>query len=244
MAAVNMPNVEGLNTVAELKNAIAKMTKELSWLLENIDWRNVNQLHIPLDGGAFITIENDGITVNDGIVDTFKVNVKGKMTSTGAEIQSSSGYPKVVMDPDGQLFGAYLAENKSVTMGPMTVGYSSPYVLWKLDNLVFYQLILSDTLSLFGNSNITISANSDKKLLLSAGTVSLLAINFIEVSSWGKLKSVQTGLTADQTFSKKGTETGLSAVLNCGIPLGTQFKDVNGTIHTWTGVTPHTHTQN
>lgn len=248
MAAVNMPNVEGLNTIAELKNAIAKMTKELSWLLENIDWRNINQLHITLHGGASVTIENDGITVNDGTMDTFKVNTDGKVTMTGATVQSRQGYPKVVIDPDNQLFGAYTSETEAVTIGPFKTGVaSSPYVRWESANVGHHLAILNGKLSAFGFLDVAIAAGNKKEVILQGERIKLNAEQTVDVDSWEKLKNTATSRNLLQELTSKANanvNTGLSDTLNCGIPIGTQLMTAGGGTVTWMGVSPHTHKQN
>lgn len=243
MAAVNMPNVEGLNTVAELKNAIAKMTKELSWLLENIDWRNINQLHIALNGGASVTIENDGITVNDGTMDTFKVNTDGKVTMTGATVQSANGYPKVVIDPDNQLFGAYTSETEAVTIGPYKSGVStSPYVRWESAGKGHQMNILGNQLLMSGFLEVAIAAGLGRNVVIQGDRIKLYPEQTVDVDSWSKIRNTSTGQTLDQ-FATKGVYTESSQSYNCGIPIGTQFKDVNGMTWTWGGVPEHSHKQ-
>lgn len=247
MAAVNMPNVEGLNTVAELKNAIAKMTKELSWLLENIDWRNINQLHITLNGGASVTIENDGITVNDGTMDTFKVNTEGKVTMTGATVQSRQGYPKVVIDPDNQLFGAYTSETEAVTIGPYKSGVStSPFVRWESGAKGQQINVLGERWLVSGFMELALVAGVGKDVVLSGSRVKLEASSSVDVPSWDKLRNVANSRNMLQELGSKanlGVNTGLSDTLNCGIPIGTQLMTAGGGTVTWMGVSPHTHTQ-
>lgn len=97
MAEFQMPNVDGMNSMDELKNAVGKMAKELGWLLNNIDWKNINELNISLNGGASVNIANEGITVNDGANNTFTVNRNGEVTMTGATIQNflNTGFVRI-----------------------------------------------------------------------------------------------------------------------------------------------------
>lgn len=244
MAAVNMPNVEGLNTVAELKNAIAKMTKELSWLLENIDWRNINQLHITLNGGASVTIENDGITVNDGTMDTFKVNTEGKVTMTGATVQSKNGYPKVVMDPDNQLFGAYASPTQSVTIGPFRTGSTdSPYVLFEAQGIGHYLTALNGVLTFFGFMELAFSAGAGRNISFRGEKLMLYLEQAMEIQSWEKIKNTTTGQTLDQAFSKKGDSTASAGYHNHGILPGTKLMVEGGGYVVWSASGDHTHVQ-
>ncbi|WP_028547238.1 hypothetical protein [Paenibacillus taiwanensis] len=250
MAAVNMPNVNSIDPnskdgVEQLHNAVAKMSKELSWLLQNIDWKNINHLYIELNGGASVTIENDGITVNDGTHDTFTVNSDGKVKMTGATIQSKdSAYPKVVMDPEKDLFGAYQSPTQSVEIGTYRTETSSPYVGLFSSTESYYHAIFGDSYRLFGSAAIQIVSGLGREIILTGEHVYLEGKSFVDVPNWNRLRNKETGLTATQTFAAKGIQTDQSISFNGGIAPGTQLMVAGGGTVTWMGIPAHSHTQN
>lgn len=239
MASFELPNVEGLTSIEELKNAVGKMTKELSWLLNNLDWKNVNELNIGLDNGAFIRISNDGITINDGNMITFQADVNGKVTMTGALIQSKTGYPKIVIDPDNELFGAYASESSYINITPTGSPAGSPQLLINGggESMLLYQQSTSSLISATGN--LTINSSRDINFVPGspAGRVWVLFDSFFDFNSNTSLYQQLLGKAS------KGAATSSAGPYNCGIPIGTQFKDVNGQVWTWQGVPAHSHTQ-
>lgn len=249
MASVNMPSVmdvSSMNSIAELKNAVAKMSKELSWLLENLDWGNINRLHIRLNDGATVTIMNDGITINNGEVDTFKADKEGNVVMTSAVVQSKEGYPKVVMDPQSDLFGAYQSETQNVTVGVYgSTLTSSPYVQWVGGpGQAYVSSMLDGVHNFIGTTPVRLAAGPGQNTFIDGQRIALSAQTYVDVPSWGSLRDNSTLQTAEQTFCKKGTQTSPSPPFNGGIPIGTVLKDINGVPYTWTGIPAHTHTQN
>jgi hypothetical protein len=166
MAGYQMPNVSGMNSVEELKNAVGKMAKELNWLLNNLDWKNINELNIQLNGGASVKIDNSGITINNGEVDTFKADIDGQVTMTGATIQSQDEYPKIVIDPETNLLN--IATTPSVSMQVTANNtYELPAILWQTPAMTGGISPIPGTLYMYtSDGDIQISANQD--LFLSA----------------------------------------------------------------------------
>lgn len=240
MASFEMPNVEGLNTVEELKNAVGKMTKELSWLLNNIDWKNINEINISLNNGAFVKIDDEGFTINNGQADTFKADINGKTTATGITVQSSNGYPKVVIDPDSNLFGAYASDTQYVRIVPLQATTNAPQVIIASPNgnLNFYQISAVSYLLAY-NSDMLLQASKD--ITLTPG-----ALNHVNVAFDGLLDKNAGTTLYQQLLGKaaKGSQTGTSGSANGGIPIGTQLMIAGGGTVTWTGIPNHSHTQN
>lgn len=75
-----------------------------------------------LNAGAYILIDGSGLTINNGAVDVLKADIDGHVVMTSAVIQSSTGYPKVVMDPTGQLFAAHTTVDTYVGITPDYLG--------------------------------------------------------------------------------------------------------------------------
>lgn len=241
MAGFSLPNVDGLTSLEQVKNAVGIMTKELSWLMNNIDWKNVNELNIPLNGGGAVTIFDGGITVNNGVMDTFTVDIDGKVTMTSALIQSATGYPKVVMDPDTDLFGAYKSATEFIQMEAIDGLIAAPRL--KLDSgigsLSLYQQAASANMFAV-NSKLNISAADDVSIY-SSNPFKGVYISFEQLTD----SSLGTSLF-QQLLGKanKGISTSLSGSANGGIPIGTVLQKADGGTVTWNGIPSHSHAQN
>ncbi|MFF2015012.1 phage tail protein [Paenibacillus sp. NPDC058177] len=72
-----------------------------------------------------------------------------------------------------------------------------------------------------------------------------ISVSGIRIESITGLQSALNGLGEGLTGkASKGAVTGSAGPYNCGIPIGTVLRDVDGKAYTWTGVPAHTHTQN
>lgn len=265
MANVQLPSVntaeqDNGKLLKQLLNAYIMLTEELTHLLNNLDTRNINYLsadvidagtlnaalvkiQTALMNGGFITLDAEGMKINNGYMDTFKVGLDGKPIMTGASVQSATGYPKVVMDPDSQLFGAYTSETEAVTIGPYKTGVSSsPYVRWESAGKGHQMNILGNQLLMSGFLEVAIAAGLGRNVVIQGDRIKLHPEQTVDVDSWSKIRNTSTGQTLDQ-FATKGVYTESSQSYNCGIPIGTQFKDVNGMTWTWGGVPAHSHKQ-
>lgn len=261
MANVQLPsvNLEEQDTGKLLKNLInayIMLTEELTFLLNNLDTRNINELNADiinagtinaalvkiqtaLMNGGFISIDDQGIKVNDGTRDTMKVGLDGKPIMTGAQIQSKTGFPAVVMDPDNDLFGAYTDQSKSVKIEATNISTGSPRIIVanEIGSLNFYQQGGGANIYTF-NSELRISSNRD--IDLSPG------MSYSVVIPFSQLRDFNDNISLSVKLSQKaaaGVSTGLSGSHNHGIPDGTQFKDVNGMTHTFRAAGSHSHSQ-
>lgn len=138
MANVNLPNTDGMTTMDELRNAVGKMTKELSWLLNNLDTRNVNELNAEVIVAESITgdkIQANAITAGKIDVDQLSaisadlgtisagiirgIKIFGSLIST-----SETQYPRVVLDPSTTAFGVYADANNGIQIPAYDLGVS------------------------------------------------------------------------------------------------------------------------
>lgn len=238
MAGFSLPNVDGLTSLEQVKNAVGIMTKELSWLMNNIDWKNVNELNIPLNGGGAVVIHDGGITVNNGTMDTFTVDIDGKVTMTSALIQSATGYPKVVMDPDTDLFGAYLDAKNYIQVEANYGGVPSLNFIQggafkaRMDTLLGYLEIRSLT-------SLLIQATLDIEIATGASSI-------LKLPPFGRVESStgqNLGVVLDSK-AKAGISTGWSGDHNHGIPPGTVLRTADGGTVTFASAPQHTHAQN
>lgn len=109
----------------DLVNKTNTIVSELQNILLNMDSINVTSLSAgtvivyDLDGGpGTITLNKDGMVINNGTVNTFVVDINGNVTMTSATIQSATGFPRIVMDPSGSLFAAYSSSSDVLTISP------------------------------------------------------------------------------------------------------------------------------
>lgn len=93
MPIPTLPKAQGTSN-EELINYLAKLQKEVQWLLANLDTKNVRQLDADvinagtLDAGlvtvrsdltsGYIQIDSTGLKANDGTKNTFEINSSGK----------------------------------------------------------------------------------------------------------------------------------------------------------------------
>ncbi len=101
MAGVILPDVQGLSSVDDLKNAVAKMTKELSWLLNNLDTRNMNYI--------------DGDIVVEGSITAAKLFVEEL-----SAISANLGHITAGLIEAVQIFGSYIATSQSFPRSEMS----------------------------------------------------------------------------------------------------------------------------
>lgn len=133
-----IPTFSGLPPYPEFQdvvNKINKLVNELRNLMLNLDSLNVISLtadHIDAGtidagvvtvradyaSGAYVEIGPTGMKIYDGSKFTFTVDINGNVTMTGATVQSTTGYPKVVMDPTSNFLQAAQDANRYVVITP------------------------------------------------------------------------------------------------------------------------------
>lgn len=193
--------------------------------------------------GAYTNISDGGITINDGTADTFRADVTGKVTMTGALIRSKYGYPAIVMNPDGDLVGAYVNANNSVSIVANDLG--SPALNFTYGGSVVGQL--NTRLGL-----LSIEGRSDVEIFADAGDIYLNAANRIitNATDWSKYRtstdvSLQDALNGKANYGSS-TSSASGGGHNHGIPNGTVLMVDGGGTVTWSvyGGFTHSHTQN
>lgn len=105
-----MPSVQGATTLDEVKNTVGIMIKELSWLLQNLDTRNVNELNaeviiagsIQADKIAAGAITADKIEAGAITADKIDVDELSAITANMGKLTS------------GEIYGAYIATKEGV----------------------------------------------------------------------------------------------------------------------------------
>lgn len=195
-----------------------------------------------LTSGAYTTISDNGITINDGTMNTFRADVTGQVTMTGALIRSKTGFPAIVMNPSGDLVGAYVDINNYVSIVANDLG--SPALNFGYSGSVVGQL--NTRLGI-----LSIEGRPDVEIFADTGDIYLRAGNRIITNStdWSTFtnqsNSLQNDLDAKAT-SGVSTSSASGGGHNHGIANGTQLLDADGvTIHTFVSYSgfSHSHTQ-
>jgi len=253
-------------SVEDIRKQLNSICDDLNFFFTNLDSLNVKHLtadvidagtlnanlvkiRSDLTAGAFIQLDGNGLTVNNGTFDTFTVDINGNVTMTSATIQSQSAYPKVVMDPNNDLFGAYTSATNSIVVGAFNGGTGAPYLEWVNG---------SDNVSIDLTSGVyTVGGNSGAELRFPSGDLDLkgrdnflFADNFTWVPDWNQIKDQNTNNTLQDefdTFAIKGNPTSSDGggSFNGGISPGTVLMVDGGGTVTWAGITipAHSHTQ-
>lgn len=154
-----IPTFSGLPPYPEFQdvvNKINKLVNELRNLMLNLDSLNVISLtadHIDAGtidagvvtvradyaSGAYVEIGPTGMKIFDGSKFTFNVDISGNVTMTGATVQSTSGYPKVVMEPTSNFLQAAQDANRYVVITPFNT--STP-AIQLFDGLIGKSLLM------------------------------------------------------------------------------------------------------
>jgi len=150
-------------------------------------------------------------------------------TITGALIRTTASGTRIELSSSGNLLAAYFDDNNYIAINPL-FGSGPAFQFFRNGSMI--GSIVMNANDIWINSSGNIGLNT-------GGTVT-----FSGASDWSRLsipgQNLQAALNAK---ASSGTSTGTSPVFNCGIPIGTQFRDVNGSIWTWGGVPSHSHTQ-
>lgn len=219
------PDTNGLPPFADFEMVKAKLNElvnKYNTLLVNLDSLNVVSLtadHIDagtidanlvrirsdLTAGAYIEIDGNGMVINNGSFDTFTADINGQVTMTRALIQSSpGGFPRIVMDPDNQLFAAY---SSATSFAALTYNGEMGYPALDIRNS-------SDVINIgFNNSMLANSGiySSNSFEVRSLGSI-YLSSSDIRMTGWNNLKnfdgdSLQDELNSIQTqFSNMQTQ--------------------------------------
>lgn len=265
--------VTGDESLEDLMDLVAKLQKNVDWLMDgNLSSKNVREiggynvsqtLFRSRDGDVGLSSANDaadpvrlwaGSTNKDTA--PWRVYKSGKSVMTGALIQSKSGYPKIVMDPENDLFGAYLDPNRMVLIEALYASAGSPAITFHNSLIpIEAQIFLNSglqSLIIASPNDIQISANGSNGLTL-GGTRTVINgwSKFVNSATW---RSLQMDLDAKASTSalagkaNSGVSTGLSGSHNHGINPGEFIQIYNGSgnptrLHSWAAAPQHSHAQ-
>lgn len=191
MAGVNLPNVEGMTSLADLKNAVGKMTKELSWLLNNLDTRNLNYV----DGDLLVEGTVTALKLQVDELSAISANL-GKIVSGevyGAYIATRDGeFPRAEINNSGDLLAVYTDDENYLTVEPGITG--EPTIVYRKSGAV--SLILGPAFGVTG-----VLANTSIVLGTQSGVTNIVCgtSDFVAVPSWDKFKN-GTGTSLQSEF--------------------------------------------
>lgn len=212
MANAPFPDVGSQDSLEQLRAIVGEISQLLNWLFQgNIDSLNVRRLtadkvtagtllaalvtiRANLTGAAFIRIDGNGMTVNDGTRDVFTVDINGKVTMTGALVQSSaSSYPRVELNSVSTLFKAAQTANERIEIAA-SYSAGTPALLFYQGGTIksYMQLVGTDILfaallgyqmSFSANNNINFTTTSGADINLSAaGAVNLAPTGALKIN--------------------------------------------------------------
>lgn len=235
---INGASLSQLQTIVKsLMNTTAILTEELTYLLNNLDTRNVNELNAEVVVAGSVTA--DKITVNE--LSALSANM-GKLTSGeiyGAYIATrENAYPRAEMSNEKDLFGAYLNANNYIQIEadygdvPSLNFIQDGAIKARMDTLLGYLEIRSLT-------SLLIQATLDIELATGASSI-------LKIPPFGRVESSDgqnLGVVLDSK-AKAGISTGWSGDHNHGIPPGTVLRTADGGTVTFASAPQHTHAQN
>lgn len=177
-APPNTDNVQELQKyVKQLANTVAMMAKDLDFTINgNMDSRNTREIggyNVDLtelkskNGTVGISSYNDpDPSVDDvrfwaGNVDKntapWKVTEAGKMYATGAEISTKNGYPRIVIDPEGNFIGVEYDADNFIRFEPDISG--SPVIRFRKDGTNVGSFVTTlGYLEIFGLTTLMLNA--------------------------------------------------------------------------------------
>lgn len=202
----NLPQLQKI--VKGLLNTTAILTEELTYLLNNLDTRNVNEI----DGDILVTGTVTAGKIAAGAITAEKIDVDelsaisanfGKMTSGeiyGTYIATREfGYPRAEMSNTSNLFGAYSSSSNYITMN--SVGTSgTPQMIVSGPLAIMSLLMLGSTVyqSVTGGN-----------LSLSADEIRIIPNDFrgIKVSAFSDIVDESSGKSLQQVLDEKQDKT-------------------------------------
>ena len=201
-------------TFDDLKQAYSALSQRLFNLLCNLDSLNVVRIDAgtvqvyDLSGGsgATITLTKDGLVINDGTTDTFKADASRHVTMTGATVQTQAGYPKVEMDPNGNLLAAYLDADSHITISPAVGGTPTILIVDNGTNLGSLSTLSNEFTVYALSNNLVLKSNVGIDMQPAAGSSVIFP-------AWTQVLNFGSGRTLQQDIDSKANGSGISGTV-------------------------------
>lgn len=249
MANVQLPSInqgeqDTNKMVKQLLNAYIMLTEELTFMLNNLDTRNINELNAEVIIAGSITA--DKITVDK--LSALSANL-GKITAGevyGAYIATrEAGYPKVELSNTSDMIGAFRAVDNFIKIYTL-ISDLSPIINFGVSGKNTY--LFHDV----SNNKASFTSN-DVGINISSPTFIELYANMVKVQAWSTFINNTNGRSLQQEIdtlnlsinsrATKNASTGSGGSANGGIPIGTVLRTADGGTVTWNGIPSHSHTQ-
>lgn len=215
MTLWNPPQITEDMGLSELREIVASLVKDIDFIINgNLDSKNAREIGgwlvglqqlVSKDGDVGLSTEDtsgDDIRLfagaSGGNKETapFKVRKSGKMEATGALIQSTAGYPKVVLDPNGNLLGAYTSPGNYVAINPDDAG--APAIQIFDGGLIRLSLKYTVESVVFFIPRDVIISSTAGSIYLSPGIS-----RFVAVPNWSSFLNEASSQTLQQALNAK-----------------------------------------
>lgn len=239
MGTVQLPSLDAILQIKDPDQRFEALVNTMGILIKNLSEINgyINSKNIFEAGGwrvgrtELASKDKDvGMSTEDTAADDVRfwagsttketapwnVTKSGKMTATGALIQSSDGYPKVVIDPATDLIAVYFDANTYIRIFPNYLG-DTPVIEF-VDGatstyLGYFNTLNKFTISHDGAANIDISTlGGDILLIANSGEINLIGTT-VEVPSWTALVNAATSQTLQAALNAKANGSGISGTV-------------------------------
>lgn len=205
-----IPDIHGIPPFADfdgMRSKVNELVQKYNNLLVSLDSLNVVSISsgtvviYDLDGGSgTITLTKDGMVINDGTKDTFKVDINGHVTMTGAQVQSADGtYPRIELSASDELLRASLDATHYIYIDPDFVG-GTPALVWQDPASSVQMFILPD-----GSGDFMFNPTQKLKIVSSSNDIHLqcAAGHVISVNSWNQLYNRFNGISLQSELNAK-----------------------------------------
>jgi hypothetical protein len=205
----------GNESVSELADMVAQLQKQVEFLMTgNLSSKNVREIGGWLvDDDRFSSADEDvGMSTADTGGDDVRIwaggtdpenapsyiRKSGKGKFTGVTIESNAGYPKIVMDPNGQLFAAYTAADKYVGVATDVLGNGPGFIAHSGSVNTGAQYSTSDEYHVKGFQKLVLESGTDVEFLTNG-------LDGVIVPSWGELTNKATGQSMQSELNGKAS---------------------------------------
>jgi hypothetical protein len=220
-----LPGISSGMDQKQIINYLARIHKELQWLLGNLDTLNIRELNADVVNAGtlnanlvrirsdltsgYVQWDANGMIINNGVYNTFSVDLNGFVTLAGALIRSRPGtYPMLVMDPTTNLFGAYTDANNYLIMNPIYPGYGAPALNFYINGKSYGAIIANSSLGFYipSGTGCDIRIHSGQELYL-------YAMNRVRFQSFDKIMNESTGRTLQVELNGKADGSSISGTV-------------------------------
>lgn len=216
--------------VMRLQDALIQMQRDMKYYLNHMDTQNIMEVGgWRLDPNELRSKDSDvGMSTEDTVADDvrfwagstnkntapWRVYESGKMHATGATIESSAGYPKIVFDPDSNLLAAYSDADSYIALNPdengapaivIYDGGSVKAVIQEVNGSVLFLTSATEKLEIYPGGDLDIGSGN--------GNVKVDPTGLLNLNPGGALQiNGINGYSGTFTYVKSVTSDGMGGV--------------------------------